>query len=373
MALPRAASDAGPAGDESRAIDRALITGGAGFIGSCLVRRLAEMPGTVVEVLDALTYAGNLDSIAEALAMPGVGFTRADIADANAVRGALAGFRPSVVFHLAAESHVDRSIDGPDAFVRTNLLGTFVLLAECTAYWRRLPAAEQARFRFLHVSTDEVFGSLGATGLFTPSTPYDPSSPYAASKAGSDHLVRAWHRTYGLPVVLTNCSNNYGPYQFPEKFIPHMIVCALAGEPLPVYGSGENVRDWLHVEDHVSALTRVAATGRAGETYLVSGRAERRNVDVVRQICGILDAERPRADGRPYADRITFVTDRPGHDHRYAIDPSKLEQELGWHATHGFETGLRDTVRWYLANEPWWRRILSGDYRAVRLGLGGTS
>jgi dTDP-glucose 4,6-dehydratase len=347
---------------------RALVTGGAGFIGSALVRALVADGCERVTTLDKLTYAGNLDSLGPAMSSPAHEFVHGDICEAGTVRGALERTQPDTVFHLAAESHVDRSIDSPRAFIETNLVGTYVMLTEALRYWQGLAGPQRARFRFLHVSTDEVFGSLGATGFFTEGTPYDPSSPYSASKAGSDHLVRAWHRTYGLPVLLTNCSNNYGPYHFPEKLIPLMIVRALAGEPLPVYGAGQNVRDWLYVEDHVSALQIVARDGRPGETYVVSGRNEQRNIDVVRTLCTILDEERPRRAGS-YAELITFVTDRPGHDHRYAIDASKIEQELGWRPAETFASGLRRTVRWYLDNESWWRRVLSGEYRTERLGL----
>lgn len=349
---------------------KALVTGGAGFIGSALVRRLTDDERTQVTTLDKLTYAGNLDSLASVSGRPNHLFISADIADAHAVRGAFAQSQPDCVFHLAAESHVDRSIDGPLAFVQTNVVGTAILLTEALRYWRLLDEPRRAAFRFLHVSTDEVFGSLGSDGHFSESTPYDPSSPYSATKASSDHLVRAWHRTYDLPVLITNCSNNYGPYQFPEKLIPHLIARALSGESLPVYGEGQNVRDWLHVDDHVSALLAVAERGRVGETYLVSGRSERRNIDLVRALCAVLDQERPRADGRSYAELIEFVQDRPGHDFRYAIDAAKLEREMAWSPSHPIESGLPDTVRWYLANESWWRRILSGAYRTERAGRG---
>jgi dTDP-glucose 4,6-dehydratase len=346
-----------------------LVTGGAGFIGSALVRRLVANPANVVTTLDKLTYAGNLESLGAVLGAANHGFERVDIADATEVRRVIGAARPDWIFHLAAESHVDRSIDGPLAFVQTNVVGTFVLLEETLRYWRSLGGTARERFRVLHVSTDEVFGSLDSSGFFTEETAYDPSSPYSATKAASDHLVRAWHRTYGLPIVVTNCSNNYGPFQFPEKLIPHMIVRALAGESLPVYGTGENVRDWLHVDNHAEALHTVIASGRMGETYLVSGRNEWRNIDLVRALCQLLDRMRPRADGRSYAEQIRFVTDRPGHDFRYAIDASKLERELGWRPSRTIEEGLAETVRWYLDNEPWWRRILSGAYQAERLGL----
>lgn len=348
---------------------RILVTGGAGFIGSALVRHLiARTPHGVLNV-DALTYAGNLDSLAEVEGNPRYRFSRTDIRDAAGVRRLLGEFRPDAVMHLAAESHVDRSIDAPAAFVTTNVVGTFTLLEEVTAYWRSLSEPERRHFRFLHISTDEVFGSLGSEGVFRETTPYDPSSPYAASKAAADHFVRAWHRTYGLPVLLTNCSNNYGPYQFPEKLIPLMILKGLAGEPLPVYGRGENVRDWLYVEDHVVALLTVLERGTPGETYAVGGRGERTNLEVVRRICRLLDELRPRPGGGSHESLITFVADRPGHDLRYAIDPSKIERELGWRAAVPFEEGLRRTVRWYLDNPRWCERVTSGAYRLERLGL----
>jgi dTDP-glucose 4,6-dehydratase len=346
-----------------------MVTGGAGFIGSALVRALVANGCESVTTIDKLTYAGNLDSLGPALDSPLHRFVQADICDAVAVREEFDRAQPDTVFHLAAESHVDRSIDSPRVFIETNLIGTYVMLTEALRYWQGLGGERRDQFRFLHVSTDEVFGSLGPTGFFSEQTSYDPSSPYSASKAGSDHLVRAWHRTYGLPTLMTNCSNNYGPYHFPEKLIPLMIVRALAGESLPVYGRGENVRDWLYVADHVGALRVVAERGRVGETYLVSGRNEQKNLDVVRSLCTILDEERPRANGRLYSELITFVADRPGHDHRYAIDATKLETELGWLPVETFESGLRRTVRWYLDNEAWWRRVLSGKYRTERLGL----
>jgi dTDP-glucose 4,6-dehydratase len=348
---------------------RVLVTGGAGFIGSALVRALVASADHDVVTVDKLTYAGNLESLAELGAAPNHRFVHADIVDESAIREVFETFRPDIVYHLAAESHVDRSIDGPREFVTTNVMGTFVMLTEALRHFRTLSGDEQARFRFLHVSTDEVFGSLDEGGFFTEATAYDPSSPYSATKAASDHLARAWHRTFGLPVLITNCSNNYGPYQFPEKLIPHMIVRATAGQTLPVYGTGANVRDWLHVDDHVRALRTVTARGRIGETYLISGRSERQNLEVVQQLCAVLDRERPRMDGSSYTDLITFVRDRPGHDFRYAIDASKLEQELEWTPTVSFETGLEATVRWYLEHEQWWQRILSGAYRAERVGL----
>ncbi len=348
---------------------RVLVTGGAGFIGSALVRHLIANTQHRVLILDKLTYAGDLRSLGAVEDSARRQFIQADVCDAGQVRAALQAFRPDVVTHLAAESHVDRSIDGPAAFVETNIIGTFVLLSEVLSYWQGLDGAARERFRFHHVSTDEVFGHLGAEGVFTEATAYDPRSPYSASKAASDHLVRAWGHTYGLPVVLTNCSNNYGAYHFPEKFIPLMIIKGLAGEPLPVYGDGRNIRDWLYVDDHARALTRVFEAGGAGETYLIGGRSERTNIEVVEAICDCLDRMRPRPDGRSHRAQITYVADRPGHDLRYAIDPSKLEQALGWAPQETFETGLEKTIRWYLDNEWWWRPILAGNYAGERLGL----
>ena len=348
---------------------RVLVTGGAGFIGSALVRHLIEESEYRVLNLDKLTYAGTLTSVAPVASNERYEFVQADICDAAALEAIFARFAPDVVVHLAAESHVDRSIDGPDAFVETNIVGTYRMLRAATAYWQGSSPTKQSSFRFHHVSTDEVFGSLGPEGFFVEETAYDPRSPYSASKAGSDHLVRAWFHTYGLPAVMTNCSNNYGPYHFPEKLIPLMIVKALAGETLPVYGKGENVRDWLYVEDHVRAIRRVFEAGTPGETYNVGGNSERTNIEVVRTVCGLLDQLRPRPDGKPYADQIGFVADRPGHDLRYAIDASKLKRELDWEPRETFETGLAKTVDWYLANEPWWRAIQSGQYGGERLGL----
>jgi dTDP-glucose 4,6-dehydratase len=356
------------AGPPTRA-KRILVTGGAGFIGSALVRHLIGNTDHQVLNVDALTYAGNLASLSSVADSNRYGFLRADIRDAAAMRGALRGFRPDVVTHLAAESHVDRSIDGPAAFIETNVVGTFTLLAEALDYWRGLEGAARDAFRFHHISTDEVFGSLGDQGFFTEETPYAPHSPYSASKAASDHLVRAWRDTYGLPTLVTNCSNNYGPYHFPEKLIPLTIIKGLAGEPLPIYGKGDNVRDWLFVEDHVKALTRVFETGAPGETYIIGGRAERTNLQVVKAICAALDRLRPRADGLSHEVQITYVADRPGHDHRYAIDPSKLERELGWKAEVSFEHGIEATIQWYLDNEAWWRPILAGTYSGERLGV----
>ncbi|TVV76118.1 dTDP-glucose 4,6-dehydratase [Sphingomonas solaris] len=348
---------------------RILVTGGAGFIGSALVRLLIAETDYEVLNVDALTYAGNESSLAPVAADPRYRFERADIRDAVAMARLLADFRPHVVTHLAAESHVDRSIDGPAAFIETNVVGTFTLLAATLDYWRGLAPDEQAAFRFHHISTDEVFGALGDEGFFTEQTAYDPRSPYSASKAGSDHLVSAWHHTYGLPVVTTNCSNNYGPYHFPEKLIPLMIIKCLAGEPLPVYGAGANVRDWLYVDDHVRALRAVFEGGRPGESYMVGGNSERTNLTVVNTICETLDRIRPRADGASYASQISYVTDRPGHDFRYAIDASKLKNELGWTPRETFESGIEKTIRWYLDNEGWWQDILSGAYAGERLGV----
>ncbi|RJF89459.1 dTDP-glucose 4,6-dehydratase [Oleomonas cavernae] len=347
-----------------------LVTGGAGFIGSGLVRHIiAERAHDQVLNLDKLTYAGTLTSLHGVEGNPRYRFVQGDIGDRALLAGLLAQFAPDVVIHLAAESHVDRSIEGPGAFVETNVVGTYSLLEATLAYWRTLDAERKAAFRFHHVSTDEVFGSLGETGFFTEETPYSPRSPYSASKAASDHLVMAWHHTYGLPVVLTNCSNNYGPHQFPEKLIPLMIIKGLAGEKLPVYGKGDNVRDWLYVDDHVRALCTVFDKGRVGETYNVGGNAERTNLTVVETICAALDGLRPRADGKPHAAQIGFVTDRPGHDQRYAIDAAKIRRELGWEPRESFETGMAATVAWYLENEPWWRAIEASRYGGERLGL----
>ncbi|MCB1544031.1 MAG: dTDP-glucose 4,6-dehydratase [Rhodoblastus sp.] len=346
---------------------RVLITGGAGFIGSAVARRFIAEGIDDVLVFDKLTYAGNLDSLAPIASNPRYRFVRGDICDQAAVRRAFAEFRPDVVMHLAAESHVDRSIDGPAAFIETNVVGTFVMLDAALAYWRSLDRQAADNFRFMHISTDEVFGSLGETGLFDEDTPYAPNSPYSASKAGSDHLVRAWRETYGLPTIVTNCSNNYGPYHFPEKLIPLTILNALEGKPLPVYGRGENVRDWLFVNDHAAALMLVAHKGLVGQSYNVGGRNEKKNIEVVETICAILDELRPRP-AAPRRDLITFVVDRPGHDLRYAIDCSKIERELGWRPNETFETGLRKTVLWYLENRAWWQAIRDGKYRGERLG-----
>jgi len=318
---------------------------------------------------DKLTYAGVLSSLATVADNPRYRFVQGDICDARKVQSTLTAFKPDVIAHLAAESHVDRSIDGPGEFVQTNIVGSFTLLQQAVGYFRGLSPEAQAGFRFHHISTDEVFGSLGDTGLFSETTPYDPRSPYSASKAASDHLVRAWGHTFGLPVLVTNCSNNYGPHHFPEKLIPLIIIRALAGDDLPVYGDGSNVRDWLFVEDHARALRRVFEAGTPGETYNIGGNAEQRNIDVVRTICAALDREVPRADGRPYAEQITFVADRPGHDQRYAIDASKIRRELGWEPLQTFESGIAQTVRWYLDNRDWWGDILSRRYDTQRLGL----
>jgi dTDP-glucose 4,6-dehydratase len=344
-----------------------LVTGGAGFIGSNLVRHLLGCGHRVLNV-DALTYAGNAESVADVADQAGYEFLPADITDEAAMRAAFAGFRPDAVLHLAAESHVDRSIDGPLEFIRTNVVGTAVLLQAALGFWQGLDAPARAAFRFVHVSTDEVFGSLGATGYFTETTPYDPHSPYSASKASSDHLARAWGDTYGLPVLVTNCSNNYGPYQFPEKLIPVVILKALRGEPIPVYGKGENIRDWLHVADHCRALETVAIAGVPGQTYNIGGGNEWQNIDLVRELCRHLDDLRPRADGVSYASQITFVTDRPGHDLRYAIDSAKLRRELGWEPQWAAGEGFRATVQWYLDHPAWWQRILDGSYRLERQG-----
>ena len=349
---------------------RVLLTGGAGFIGSALVRLLVSEAGATVLNLDKLTYAANLASLTDVANDPRYTFVQADICDRRRIHAILREFQPDIVMHLAAESHVDRSIDGPAAFVDTNIVGTFVMLQEALEYWRGLEPGRRDTFRFHHISTDEVFGSLGATGLFNDTTRYDPSSPYAASKAAADHLVRAWHRTFKLPVVLSNCSNNYGPYQFPEKLIPLMILKALAEEPLPVYGAGENVRDWLFVEDHARALWTIVTRGKVGETYLVGGNEEQKNIDVVRMICRTLDEAIPNTRGS--RERlITFVADRPGHDLRYAIDSSRLRRELGWSPRESFESGLRRTVTWYLDRRDWWEPLTAQVYRGERLGKAG--
>jgi dTDP-glucose 4,6-dehydratase len=346
-----------------------LVTGGAGFIGGNFVLEAVKAGNRVVN-LDALTYAGNLDTLSSLQGNASHVFVHGDIGDRALVSRLLAEHQPEAVLNFAAESHVDRSIDGPGAFIQTNVVGTLGLLEAARDYWKALAEPARSAFRFLHVSTDEVYGSLGQTGKFTETTPYAPNSPYSASKAASDHLVRAFHHTYGLPVLTTNCSNNYGPYHFPEKLIPLVIAKALAGEPLPVYGDGKNVRDWLFVTDHCSAIRTVLAKGQVGETYNVGGNAERQNIEVVQAICALLDQRRPRADGKPRSSQITYVTDRPGHDRRYAIDATKLKEQLGWEPQHTFEQGIAMTVDWYLANQDWVKRVLDGSYRLERIGQG---
>ena len=347
-----------------------LVTGGAGFIGSCYVRTTVANREAKVVNFDCLTYAGNLDSLEPVSGNPDYAFVQGDITDRAAVDRALAEHRPTAVVHFAAESHVDRSIDNPSAFVVTNVLGTFQMLDAALKYWSKLAEPEKSQFRFLHVSTDEVYGSLGATGLFTEETSYDPSSPYSASKASADHLARAYHRTYGLPVLVTNCSNNYGPYQFPEKLIPLMILNAAEGKKLPVYGDGMNVRDWLFVEDHCRALSCVLAMGKPGETYNIGGNCEQPNIEIVRRVCALVDELRPGLPHAPCSSLVSYVKDRPGHDRRYAIDAGKILRELGWQPEHDFTSGLRRTVQWYLENPRWVERVQSGKYRRERLGLG---
>lgn len=348
---------------------RVLITGGAGFIGSALARQLIADSDHEILVFDKLTYAGTLSSLASISDNPRFRFVQGDICDGAAVEAAIGGFGPDIITHLAAESHVDRSIDEPGAFIQTNLVGTYTMLAAAARFWKGLGGPERAAFRFHHISTDEVYGSLGDEGCFTEETPYDPRSPYSASKAGSDHLVSAWGHTYGLPVLITNCSNNYGPYHFPEKLIPLIIIKALAGEALPVYGTGSNIRDWLYVEDHARALRRVFEAGRPGRSYNIGGNAERRNIDVVTTICAILDAMRPRADGKAYAEQISHVADRPGHDARYAIGAGRIRDELGWEPLQTFEHGIERTVRWYLDRRDWWEPLITERGGAVRRGL----
>lgn len=355
---------------------RCIVTGAAGFIGSALARLLLKETDATVLVVDKLTYAGVPESLKEvgldpttlASSNPRLSFLKADICDQKAMDDAFSSFKPDTIFHLAAESHVDRSIDGPGEFIRTNVMGTATLLQSALAYWRTLDDSAKAAFRFQHISTDEVYGTLGAEGFFTEKTPYSPHSPYSASKASSDHLVRAWRDTYGLPTLITNCSNNYGPYHFPEKLIPLIILNCLDSKPLPIYGKGENVRDWLFVDDHARALLLVNEKGVPGQTYNVGGHNERTNLEVVKTVCAILDELRPRQDGTKYDSLITYVTDRPGHDLRYAIDPAKLMDELGWRPRENFETGIRKTVQWYLDNDWWWKPIHEKKYSGQRLG-----
>ncbi|EQA3419608.1 dTDP-glucose 4,6-dehydratase [Cronobacter dublinensis] len=351
---------------------RFLVTGGAGFIGSAVVRHLIQNTDHAVLVVDKLTYAGNLGSLAPVAQDSRFAFEQVDICDAQNLDRLFTQFQPDVVMHLAAESHVDRSIDGPAAFIETNIVGTYTLLEAARRYWSALGDAQKGAFRFHHISTDEVYGDLhGLDDFFTETTPYAPSSPYSASKAGSDHLVRAWRRTYGLPTLVTNCSNNYGPYHFPEKLIPLTILNALAGKPLPVYGNGQQIRDWLYVEDHARALCLVATQGEVGETYNIGGHNEQKNLDVVETICALLEElvpQKPAGVG-VYRSLITFVQDRPGHDLRYAIDASKIERELGWRPQETFESGMRKTVQWYLDNETWWKQVQDGSYQGQRLGL----
>lgn len=340
------------------------MTGGAGFIGSAVVRHIIKNTENEVINIDKLTYAGNLESLAEVDQNKRYQFAQVDICDAAALTQVFANFKPDLVMHLAAESHVDRSIDGPSAFIQTNIVGTYTLLEVARQYWQNLDESKQQTFRFHHISTDEVYGDLeGTTDLFTETTSYAPSSPYSASKASSDHLVRAWHRTYGLPVIVTNCSNNYGPYHFPEKLIPLVILNALDAKPLPIYGKGDQIRDWLYVEDHARALYKVVTEGVVGETYNIGGHNEKQNIEVVKTICSILDELRPQANNTPYASLITFVKDRPGHDLRYAIDASKMAKELGWKPEESFETGIRKTVEWYLHNTQWVDHVKSGEYQ----------
>lgn len=347
---------------------RILVTGGSGFIGSAVCLRLVQQAGEQVINLDALTYAANQSSLDAIKDAPGYAFVHADITDRSGLDSVFDAFRPDAVIHLAAESHVDRSIEGADGFIRTNVTGTCNLLQAARRHWEKLPESDKRNFRFIHVSTDEVYGALGAGGLFTEETRYDPSSPYSASKAASDHLARAWHRTYGLPVIITNCSNNYGPRQFPEKLIPLMIISALHGRPLPVYGDGSNVRDWLYVEDHASALECILRKGAPGETYNIGGQNERSNLQVTEAICRIMDRLAPDPSGRSHSEKIAFTADRPGHDWRYAIDASKLRDHLGWAPSENFDSGLEKTVRWYLDNQSWWRPLWE-KYNGERLGL----
>lgn len=348
---------------------RFLVTGGAGFIGSAVVRYLIQQTKHEVLVFDKLTYAGNMQSLDVVSKSERFHFVKGDILDKDTIAKTLREFKPTAIMHLAAESHVDRSIDGPEVFIQTNVLGTYQMLNQARHYWQEQSEEFKKSFRFHHISTDEVFGSLGKTGLFTEATAYAPNSPYSASKAGSDHLVRAWHHTFGLPTITTNCSNNYGPYHFPEKLIPVMILNAISGKLLPVYGSGENIRDWLFVEDHAEALVTAVTRGTPGETYNIGGDSEQTNLNVVKEICRILDSVKPAKEGS-YSRLINFVKDRPGHDFRYAIDASKIREELGWKPRETFESGIQKTVSWYLDNKSWWQAILDGSYRLERLGLG---
>ena len=347
-----------------------LVTGGAGFIGSAVIRHIIQHTNNQVFNIDKLTYAGNLESLKGIDQHPNYQFKQIDICNTEQITAAIDAFQPNAIMHLAAESHVDRSIDGPAAFIQTNIVGTYTLLEAARKYWMSLDVEAQQNFRFHHISTDEVYGDLeGTTDLFTETTSYAPSSPYSASKASSDHLVRAWHRTYGLPVIVTNCSNNYGPYHFPEKLIPLVILNALNAKPLPVYGNGQQIRDWLFVEDHARALYKVVTEGVVGETYNIGGHNEKQNIEVVKTICKILDELKPQANGQAYESLITFVKDRPGHDLRYAIDATKIQNELGWTPTETFETGIRKTVQWYLNNLDWCHRVQDGSYQRERLGV----
>jgi dTDP-glucose 4,6-dehydratase len=348
---------------------RFLVTGGAGFIGSAVVRHLIRETDHRVLVVDKLTYAGNLESLAPVSNDPRYAFVHDDVVNHHKMNRVFEDYQPDVVMHLAAESHVDRSIDGPAAFIETNIVGTYTLLAAALAYWRTMPSSRRADFRFHHISTDEVFGSLDSSGLFNETTPYAPRSPYSASKAASDHLVRSWHHTYGLPILITNCSNNYGPFHFPEKLIPLAIIKGCEASQLPVYGDGSNVRDWLYVEDHAQALVSVVSNGRVGQTYCIGGQSERTNLEVVTAICELLDELLPNKTMGRHETLITFVTDRPGHDLRYAIDTTRISTELGWKPRETFESGLRKTVEWYLANRSWWERVRGGVYRGERLGI----
>ena len=353
-----------------------LVTGGAGFIGSAVVRHIINHTEDSVVNVDKLTYAGNLESLSSIGQSPRYTFEQVDICDQQSIAELLNKYQPTAIMHLAAESHVDRSIDGPGEFIQTNIIGTYSLLEAARGYWLALPQTKQNCFRFHHISTDEVYGDLdGTEDLFTEETPYAPSSPYSASKASSDHLVRAWGRTYGLPIVVTNCSNNYGPFHFPEKLIPHVILNALAGKPLPVYGDGSQIRDWLYVEDHARALYRVATEGQIGATYNIGGHNEKKNIEVVETICNLLEELAPqKPEGlAKYSDLITFVSDRPGHDQRYAIDASYIEEKLGWIPQESFESGLRKTVQWYLRNQNWWENVLTGNYQLDRLGIASTT